>query len=123
MDLLNLDELTTLERYVTLRGERYAVCDRSVGQMIEAINITKKGGLQKEEEFLASMVNTVKSVIPDCPEGVIKSMSLRQMVALLEFANTDPAAIAKQAEEAAREAGKSGMVEDVVEDLVEPGKQ
>lgn len=115
MDLLNLDELVTLERFVTLRGERYAVSDRSVGQMIEAINITKKGGVQKEEDFLDSMVKTVKAVIPDCPDSVVNSMSLRQMVALLEFVNTDPNKLAAEAEKAAQEQGKTGVVEDVVE--------
>lgn len=115
MDLLNLDELATLERFVSLRGKRYAVNDRSVGQMIEAINITKKAGVQTEEEFLDSMIKSVSAVIPDAPQDVIRSMSLRQMVALLEFVNQDPNKLAEQAEQAAKAQGKSGQVEDVVE--------
>lgn len=111
MDLLNLDELTTLERYVNLRGKRYAVNDRSVGQMIESIAITKKGGIQTEEEFLQSMVKTVEAVIPDAPLEVVRSMSLRQMVMLLEFVNQDPDKLAKEVEEQARAEGKSGLVE------------
>ena len=115
MDLLNLDELMTLERYVTLRGKRYGVNDRSVGQMIESIAIVKKNGIQSEEEFLESMVKTVKAVLPDAPEDVIRSMSLRQMVALLEFANSDPSKIAAEAEAQAKAEGKTGQVESVVE--------
>lgn len=115
MDLLNLDELTTLERYVTLRGKRYAVNDRSVGQMIESINVTKKAGVQTEEDFLNSMVKTVKAVIPDCPDDVVRSMSLRQMVALLEFVNQDPNKLAEEAVKQAEAQGQSGQVESVKE--------
>jgi len=113
LELFNLDELTTLERFVTLRGKRYPVVDRSVGQMIESIAMTRKGGVQTEEDFLNSMVKTVEAVIPDAPAEVIRSMSLRQMVALLEFVNTDPNKIAAEAEAQAKEEGKSGVVESV----------
>lgn len=114
MELLNLDELSLLERYVSLRGKRYAVNDRSVGQMIESIAITRKGGIQTEEEFLASMVKTVEAVIPEAPSEVVRSMSLRQMVALLEFVNQDPNKIAEEAEAQAKADGKTGAVESVV---------
>lgn len=113
MELLNLDELTTLERFVTLRGKRYPVADRSVGQMIESIAITRKGGVQTEEDFLNSMVKTVEAVIPDAPQEVIRSMSLRQMVALIEFVNQDPNKLAAEAEAQAKAEGKTGAVESV----------
>ena len=40
-------------------------------------------------------------------------LSLRQMVALLEFVNTDPNKIAAEAEAQAKEEGKSGVVESI----------
>ena len=106
MELLNLDELTTIERFVTLRKKRYAVNDRSVGQMIESINIAKRADTNTEEDFLNSMVATVQAVIPDCEASVIRSMSLRQMVALLQFANQDPEALVAEATSQADEGTK-----------------
>lgn len=115
MELLNLDELTTVDRFVTLRGKRYAVNDRSVGQMLESVVMAKRAGTHTEEEFLESMISTVQSVIPDCPVDTIRSMNLRQMVALLEFVNQDPSALVAQAEAQAQSEGKSGNVESVVD--------
>lgn len=122
MDLLNLDELTNVDRFVTLRGKRYAVTDRSVGQMLESVVMAKRAGTHTEEEFLESMISTVKSVIPDCPVESIRSMNLRQMVALLEFVNQDPAQLVAQAEEDAKATGKAGQVESVVEQGAHAGE-
>lgn len=122
MELLNLDDLTTIERVVTIRGQRYAVADRSVGQMIESLAMVKRGTKATEEEFLGSMVKTIKSILPDCPEDVIRSMSLRQMSALMEFVSQDPNKIAAEAAEEARAEGKSGEVESDKE-LAKPGEK
>lgn len=122
MDLLNLDDLTTIERVVTIRGKRYSVVDRSVGHMIEAIAMVKRGTKATEEEFLDGMVKTVKSILPECPEEVIRSLSLRQMNALMEFVNQDPNKIAEEAAEEARAEGKSGNVESEKE-LAKPGEK
>lgn len=122
MDLLNLDELTSVDRFVTLRGKRYAVNDRSVGQMLESVVMAKRSGSHTEEEFLESMINTVKSVIPDCPEAFVRSMNLRQMVALLEFVNQDPAQLVAEAEADAQSQGQTGQVESVVEQGAQAGE-
>lgn len=122
MELLNLDDLTTIERVVTIRGQRYSVADRSVGQMIESLAMVKRGTKATEEQFLDSMVKTVKAILPDCPEEVVRSMSLRQMTALMEFVNQDPNKIAAEAVSEARESGQAGNVESEKE-LAKPGEK
>lgn len=115
MELLNLDELANVDRYVTVRGKRYAVYDRTVGHMLESVALARRTEAHTEEEFLEAMLKTVKTIIPDCPEEVVRSLSLRQMTALLEFVNRDPAQFVAEAQAEAEAQGKTGEVESVKE--------
>jgi len=115
MELLNLDELVELKRFVTIRGKRFVMADRSVGQLIESIVVSKSDTEMTELEYFEQMVKTVQTILPDAPESVIRSLNMRQIVALLEFANKDPNALAAEAADEARAQGKSGKVESVKE--------
>lgn len=123
MDLLNIDELSGPERRVTIRGVEYAVVDRSVGLMLDSIRAVKqqsKGNKGKvdEETFFTNMLKTLRTILPECPEEVVRGLSLQQMMAILDFCNQDPNKMADQAVEESRAAGNAGNVNDVVE----PGK-
>lgn len=121
MDLLNLDELTELERRVAIRGTEYAIVERSVGVMLDSLRVAKsavsKGkGKQSEEVFFENMIKTIQTIIPECPEAVVRGLSMAQMIAVFEFANQDPQKMAEEAL-ANQEARltKGGVVESEVE--------
>lgn len=129
VDLLNLDELTELERCVTIRGKEYSVVERSVGVLLDSIKVAKSAALKskgtnadKEQVFFEGMIKTIQTIIPECPEAVVRGLSMPQMLALFEFANRDPQRMAEEAL-AARDAKLNGGVveaEAVVEDDPKP---
>lgn len=125
MNLLNIDELSGPERNVTIRGVQYAVVDRSVGLMLDSIRAVKeaersKGKKTDEEVFFTNMIRTLRTILPECPEEVVRGLSMGQMMAILDFCNQDPNKMAEEAIAEQKAAGKSGDVEDSKE--VEPGK-
>jgi hypothetical protein len=125
MDLLNLDELTELNRVIAIRGVEYGVVERSVGVLLDSIKVAKaaaskgKGKGQSEETFFENMIKTIQTIIPECPESVVRGLSMPQMLAVFEFANRDPQKMAEEAL-AAQEAKLNG--EGVVESEVEAPK-
>lgn len=127
MDLLNLDELTELERRVNIRGVEYPVVERSVGVMLDSLRVAKaaaakgKNTAVAEEVFFENMIKTIQTIIPECPEAVVRGLSMAQMLALFEFANQDPQKMAEEAlaSQEARANGE-GVVETSAE--VKPGK-
>lgn len=122
MDLLNLDELTGVERQITIRGVNYSVVERSIGVLLDAIKMSKaaakrRNGKQDEEAFLNDMIKTLRTILPECPEEVVRGLTMPQMVTVLEFCNQDPN---KMADEALAETKAGEEVNDSKE--VEPGK-
>lgn len=99
MDLLNLDELVELERHVNIRGVEYAVVERSVGVLLDSIKVAKSVAKKNrnEEEFFESMIRTIRTIIPECPEEVVRGLTMAQMLAVFEFANRDPQKMAEEA--------------------------
>lgn len=120
MDLLNLDELLELERTVVIRGVSYPIVERSVGVMLDSIRVAKKAARksQNEETFFEDMIKTIRTMIPECPEEVVRGLTMPQMIALMNFVNTDPNVLAEEAVAAAKEKGESGEV--VSEVAVDP---
>lgn len=103
--LLNLDELVELERTVLIRGIEYPIVERSVGIMLDSIKVATRAAKQKsngvrqnEESFFTDMLKTLSTIIPDCPEIVLRGLTMRQMVAVLEFCNSNPEDLVKQAQ-------------------------
>lgn len=101
-DLLNLDELLEIEREVTIRGVNYPIVERSVGVMLDSLKIAKRQGSSRggkkvsEEEFFQDMLKTLKTIIPDAPDEVLRGLTMRQMVAVLEFCNQNPEDLAEK---------------------------
>lgn len=125
MDLLNLDELIDVERQVTIRGVNYPVVERSIGVLLDSIKVAKQAaarrkGKQDEEAFLSDMIKTLRTIMPECPEEVVRGLSMPQMVAVLEFCNQDPNQMAAEAVAEAKASGEAGNVDSEKE--VEPGK-
>lgn len=125
MDLLNIDELTGPERRVTIRGVEYSVVDRSVGLMLDSIRAVKqqqkvKGKGVDEELFFTNIIKTLRTILPECPEEVVRGLSMPQMMAILDFCNQDPNKMADEAVKEAKASGNNGDVNDTKE--VEPGK-
>lgn len=119
MDLLNLDELVELERRVAIRGTEYAIVERSVGVMLDSLRVAKaataKGKKQTEEVFFENMIKTIQTIIPECPEAVVRGLSMAQMIAVFEFANQDPQKMAEEALASQEARLNNGVVESEVE--------
>lgn len=125
MNLLNIDELSGPERFVTIRGTQYPVVDRSVGLMLDSIRAVKesertKGKKADEEVFFTNMIRTLRTILPECPEEIVRGLSMGQMMAILDFCNQDPNKMAQEAIQENQAAGNAGDVNDSKE--VEPGK-
>lgn len=125
MDILNIDDLVTPERVIVLRGQSYSVVDRSVGLLLDSIRAVKQQekrnkGKIDEEMFFENIIKTVRSIIPECPEEVVRGLQMNQMIAIIEFCNQDPNKMAEEAVAEQKSAGKSGDVNTSKE--VEPGK-
>ncbi len=123
--ILNIDELITVKRQLTLRGETYDIVEQSVGLMLDSINAIKQadkrrgGKKMDEEEYLGRMLKTLQTIIPECPEHVLRGLTVGQMVAILNFCNEDPN---KQAAEAQAEATEAEKAAGETNQVVEVGK-
>ena len=120
--ILNIDELTSVRRQLTLRGETYDIVEQSVGLMLDSLNAIKQadkrrgGKKMDEEEYLNRMLTTLKTIVPECPEHVLRGLTMVQMIAILNFCNQDPNEQAAQAQAEASESEKAaGETNQVVE--------
>ena len=123
--ILNIDELVTVKRQLTLRGETYDIVEQSVGLMLDSINAIKqadkrRGGKKMDEaESLERMLKTLQTLVPECPEHVLRGLTMVQMIAILNFCNQDPN---RQAEEAQAEASEAERAAGETNQVVEVGK-
>lgn len=107
MELLNLDEILKAERAICISGVDYEVCDQSIGQMITTMQVKKL--LESEDDELKIMdqvVKTVKEIIPKCPEEVIRTLPMRAVNAIFEFANASDKEVVESSEKETDEDGK-----------------
>ena len=113
MELLNLDEIVVVSRQVTLKGEKYNLATRSVGQMISSLQNAKQYeqmDADSEEsiaKFFASMVDTAQQILPDCPKEVLETMDMNQLNRLIEFANASDQDVVDDGASDAKSAKKS----------------
>lgn len=90
IELLNLDELVSENRVVTIRGNEYPLADQTVGQMLMAMKESKKANAMNSadpEVVLSKMLGLCAELLPTCPESVLNSLNINQMNALIEFAS------------------------------------
>lgn len=95
--LLNIDDILQTERVIVLQGKEYKIVDQSIGQMIEAIQLSESLKSEANELTIANqIVKTVETIIPDCPKKVIHSLPMNALNAILEFANASAKEVAER---------------------------
>lgn len=107
-ELLNLDELSIASKKVQIKGEVYDLSERTIGQTITAISIARK--IEKEqskgelspEDIIETVFQSVKDIIPECPESTLRSMTMAQIKRLMEYAGQTDDETLQEASEAAR---------------------
>jgi len=96
--LLNLDDLATVDRAVTIKGVRYAMVDLSVGDFIknsrEFKHVTPASPADQQFEVMVAMV--CRS-FPTMTAEVASGLTFPQVKALSDFINADPEEEAKKA--------------------------
>lgn len=107
MELLNLDELVKPTRKVVIRGKEYTIGEQTVGQMIEAITVSKEIDKKDPGVIFEAMVRTATSILPDCPKEVLNSLSVRQLSALIEFASASDKQLVEGSEAEPESEGKT----------------
>lgn len=98
MELLNLDELVTTRRQVTLKGTVYDIAEQSVEQMLAATKLTKliENKSNDAEKVMEAMMKVAGTIIPDCPVSVLNQLRFEQLNALINFASaTDEQVVAE----------------------------
>lgn len=102
MKLLNIDDLVTPKRAVKICGYEHQIAEQSVGQLIESAKMSKAQRdnqddvISRFEDFVA----TVKRMLPTCQEDVLRGLTIKQLVAIVDFANEpDEAAVQEAAGE------------------------
>ncbi|MEO9497581.1 MAG: hypothetical protein ABJG42_24120 [Vibrio splendidus] len=104
MDLLNLDELVSAKRTVQLFGENHDVAERTVGQMLKAVDIAKKADDENGESILHDMIDTAASILPTCPREHLERLNIKQLSALIEYSMTSQEAADGEQEQGKLEA-------------------
>lgn len=117
MELLNLDSLLTVSRQITLNGVDYNVVEQSVEQMIIGLQVQKQidknpDGTFDDEETMKRILESVSSMIPNCPKEQIKRLPMRAIYAIFEFVNASD-----------KEAVNSSKVEQLKDESDEPEKK
>lgn len=115
IELLNLDDLVTTTRFVTIRGNEYAIADQTLEQMLTALKkskeLNKKGKEVGPEQIIQEMRDTCAMIIPDAPAEVLNTLSIKQAAALIEFASKSPEQIMTESEPVNEQAGEVGKSE------------
>ncbi len=94
MDLLNLDDIVQATQAVSIKGVDYPVNKRTVGQMIVALKAVReleenneKSDMDKMEDMFNSMLSAAQEILPKCPVAVLRTLTMEQLNALVDFAN------------------------------------
>lgn len=98
MKLLNIDDLVKPNRAIVIGGHQHQIAEQSVGQLIESAKLAKLqsengDGVEQFEQF----VRTVSRLIPTCPETTIRGLTVKQMIAIVDFANEPDEAVIAEA--------------------------
>lgn len=97
MKLLNLDELTTIQREIQIQGQKYPIAERSVGQMLDAIKLAEHVNERPDDikVVLESIISAVSAIVPTCPVEVLRTLNERKLHAIIEFANASDEEVIK----------------------------
>lgn len=89
MKLLNIDDLVKPTRAIVIGGYEHQIAEQSVGQLIESAKLAATQKVEGDETVaqFEKFVKTVSSLIPTCPDHVIRGLTIKQMMAIVDFAN------------------------------------
>lgn len=117
MKLLNIDEIAvSAKKGVEIAGKTYPVQQQSVGAMLAAIEMAEEAEAVASKDMsdknlkkmLQNIVNTVKSIIPTCPEEIINKLQFEQLLAVINFVNSSEAESAAESDGVETEVNAEG---------------
>ncbi|MFQ1907476.1 hypothetical protein ACK36G_18765 [Aeromonas veronii] len=86
MKLLNLDDLFPNQRFVRIKGVEYPIVDQSLGAMIQALKQEREIDRNDQVAVFEGMLASAGSMIPEAPAEVLRTLSIRQLTAVVQFA-------------------------------------
>ena len=86
MKLLNLDDLFPNQRFVRIKGVEYPIVEQSLGSMIQALKLERDVDRNDQVAVFEGMLASAGSMIPDAPAEVLRTLSIRQLTAVVQFA-------------------------------------
>lgn len=87
---LNIDELAPPKKELTLKGKTYEMHIVTVGEFIEFMRANNMEDQKKFNELpfderLEKLIEQVKKAFPDAPESDLRSLTMDQLVAIVQF--------------------------------------
>lgn len=84
---LNIDELVKVEKEVQIGGEVYPIAERTIGQVITAIQASNREDEMTMDEQMQLTLELVQEAIPTCPVEKLKQLPFSGLNALMTFIN------------------------------------
>lgn len=99
MKLLNIDDLVKPTRAIVIGGYEHQIAEQSVGQLIESAKLSASQKVEGDETVarFEGFVKSVSTLIPTCPEHVIRGLTIKQMMAIVDFANKPDEEVVQEA--------------------------
>jgi len=83
---LDLDAFATEPGKIKYKGETYEIQDISVELYAKAIKLQEKiDNATDDEDVLDGVMELLGAMVPDMPQEIIKTMTIKQLTALLGF--------------------------------------
>lgn len=88
MELLNLDEVAQVNRFVMFDGEKYEIHQASLGELIIELQQAKERSKldPTEDNLFEDLLNQAVLLLPTCPIEKLKTLKMKQLKALIDFA-------------------------------------
>lgn len=86
MKLLNLDDLFPNQRFVRIKGVEYPIVEQSLGSLIQALKQERDIDRNDQVAVFESMLVSASALIPEAPAEVLRTLSIRQLTAVVQFA-------------------------------------
>ena len=86
MKLLNLDDLFPNQRFVRIKGVEYPIVEQSLGSMIQALKLERDVDRNDQVAVFEGMLVSASALIPEAPAEVLRTLSIRQLTAVVQFA-------------------------------------
>ena len=87
MKLLNLDELTGVDRPVLLGGKTYHIKEQNIQQLIDSVKTQRTLKSSDTEAVFEALVTSAQSALPEAPEHEIRKLNVTQLQALIKYAS------------------------------------